>query len=351
MPRAGIGPDGKYTDDVVRRDHSRPLGKSWPRVTTLTPCWLLAFFAVGVSLAHQASTPNVSPARSIRFVNNNGPVKAIAFQADGRLVLATRGNVWRIVEEGSDNESPELKGSRLAFSPDGALLALGEESMVTIRDVASAEIKVEFPSRTGTTLALAFSPDSGTLAIAGDRGISIRNFGSGCECAGMPQGPAGVTSLAFSSDGGILAMGDRRGYVQVWDLPGRRSRGGFRAHAYSVTSLELSPDGRTLVSTSPMDTVARLWDAATFRPVALLRGHPAPVQAAAFAPSGRALATASREGVVRLWDAATGCLLAVLPGNDNGVSALAFSRDGRTLVAGGVGGLIWSWDVAGASNY
>ena len=121
-------------------------------------------------------------------------------------------------------------------------------------------------------------------------------------------------------------MGDRRGYVQVWDLTARRSRGEFRAHPLAVASLEFSRDGQTLVSTSFMDTAARLWDTATFRPFASLQDHLAPVQAAAFAPSGRMLATAGREGVVRLWDTATGRVLAVLSGNDNGVCPYSSSR-------------------------
>ncbi len=101
-----------------------------------------------------------------------------------------------------------------------------------------------------------------------------------------------------------------------------------------MTSLEFSCDGRNLVSTSFTDTAARLWDTATFRPLASLHDHLAPVQAAAFAPSGRMLATAGREGVVRLSDTATGRVLAVLSGNDNGISALVFSKDGRILVGG-----------------
>jgi WD40 repeat protein len=350
MPTAGNGPDGQHADDAGGPLITDPPGKGSPRVRILTGGWAAIFLALGVGLCNQAGTPAVSPVRRVRFDNRNGPVRAIAFPSDGGLVVATRGNVWRIQGDRFNDDGPELRGSCVSFSPDGSMLALGEESRVTIRDVGSSVTRVEIPSRTGATLALAFSLDSGSLAVAGDRGVSVWDVRSGREGTGPPSGPVGVTSLAFTPDGRALAMGDRQGYVQVWDLHGRRSRGGFRAHAFAVTSMEFSRDGRTLVSTSFMDTAARLWDTATLRPVVCLQDHLAPVQAATFAPSGRMLATADREGVARLWDAATGRVLAVLSGNDKGVCAVAFSKDGRTLVTGGVGASLWLWDVAGAAS-
>jgi WD40 repeat protein len=327
-----------------------PPGERQPRVRVLTRGWAAICLGVCVSLSHQASTPTVAPVRRVRFDNQNGPVRAIAFRSDGSLVMATRGNAWRIVGDRLNDEGLALQGSCATLSHDGSMLALGEKSKVTIRDVASSVTRLEIPSPTGTTLALAFSLDSGTLAVAGDRGITVWDIRSGREASGPPAGPVGVTSLAFTPDGRALAMGDRQGYVQVWELHGRLSRCRFRAHAFAVTSLEFSRDGRTLVSTSFMDSAARLWDTATFRSVVSLQGHLAPVQATAFAPSGRMLATADREGVVRLWDAATGRVQAVLSGNDKSVCVIAFSNDGRTLVAGGVGASVWSWDVAGAAS-
>lgn len=331
------------------RDRPGSSGTSHPRVSVLTRGWGVALLALASGLAYISEAPTALTARRTRFVNHDGPMHALVYRADGRLVMATRGNVWRVAAGHSDDAGPGLLGSCLALSPDGEQMAVGEEAKVTIRDVPSARIRVEFPTRTGTTLALAFSPDGGTIAVGGEDGVSVRDVGSGHDLADLPPGPRYVTSLAFTADGHTLAIGDRQGDVRIWDLLEHRWLGGLRAHSYAVTSLGFSRDGHVLLSASPMDTTARFWDVVTLRPLASLRGHTAPVMAAAFAHSGRTLITADREGVVRLWDAATGRLLAVLVGNDNGACALAFSKDDRTLVAAGVSGSVWAWDVAGAS--
>ena len=125
----------------------------------------------------------------------------------------------------------------------------------------------------------------------------------------------------------------------------------MRAHSLAVTTLTYSDDGGTLVSASQWgDSVARIWDARTGRLLVSVRNGSAPMQTATFAPGGRTLATADREGSLRLWDATTGRELETLQGNDNSPCALAFSPDGRTLAAGGVGQTIWTWDVSGITR-
>src|SRR5690242_16621926 len=81
------------------------------------------------------------------------------------------------------------------------------------------------------------------------------------------------------------------------------------------------------------DGVVRLWDAASGREVAGLKGHrPGSggwVAAVAYCPRGRCLASAGYDGTVRLWDPETGRELAVCAGHTDHVRALAFSPDGR----------------------
>ncbi len=220
----------KPNDPCPGRLRPRLPGRAGRGLGARTAGWAAGILALGVGFTDQVDSPTVAPATGLPFVNENGPVKAIAFRPDGSLVLATYGNVRQIVADRPDVVCPDLPGPCLAFSPDGALLAQGEESRVTVRDVTTGRTRLEIASPTGTTLALAFSPDGGTLAVAGDRGVSVRDLASGRDRAGSPSAPVGATSLAFTTGGRIPAIGDRRGYVQVWDLTARRPRGGFRAH-------------------------------------------------------------------------------------------------------------------------
>ena len=70
-------------------------------------------------------------------------------------------------------------------------------------------------------------------------------------------------------------------------------------------SAAFSPDGTRVVTASD-DKTARLWDAATGAPIAVLSGHEDAVWSAAFSPDGTRVVTASKDKTARLWDAATG---------------------------------------------
>ena len=83
----------------------------------------------------------------------------------------------------------------------------------------------------------------------------------------------------------------------------------------SVEWAAFSPDG-TKVVTASHDRMARLWDAASGKELAVLPGHEDEVWRAAFSPDGTKVVTASADGTARLWDAASGKRLAVLQGHE-----------------------------------
>jgi WD40 repeat protein len=68
-----------------------------------------------------------------------------------------------------------------------------------------------------------------------------------------------------------------------------------------VTSAAFSPDGSRIVTAS-WDNTARIWDAATAKEIAVLRGHDSLVHSAAFSPDGSRIVTASDDTTARIWD-------------------------------------------------
>ena len=69
-----------------------------------------------------------------------------------------------------------------------------------------------------------------------------------------------------------------------------------------MQSAAFSPDGKRVVTAST-DKTARLWDAATGKPIGEpLKGHEDSVQSAAFSPDGRRIVTASADKSARLWE-------------------------------------------------
>ena len=63
----------------------------------------------------------------------------------------------------------------------------------------------------------------------------------------------------------------------------------------------------------------RLWESATGKLIATLRGHEGIINSIAFNPEATIVVTASMDGTARLWDADTGREIAVLRGHHGGL--------------------------------
>lgn len=130
-------------------------------------------------------------------------------------------------------------------------------------------------------------------------------------------------------------------------------------HVAEIKKLVLAKGGAEIVSGGD-DKVVRIWDRRTGKTIRTIRGHAEPgnygkIYALAVSPDGRWLATAGWMdsslalepccGDIRLFDYATGRLVALLKGHDNSVYDLAFSPDGRYLASGGADQVAIVWDV------
>ena len=88
-------------------------------------------------------------------------------------------------------------------------------------------------------------------------------------------------------------------------------------------------------------------DATTAKEVAVLPGHEAEVNSAAFSPDSSRIVTASGDQTARIWDAATGAEIAVLRGHEDQVFAAAFSSSGAQIVTASADQTARIWDAAG----
>src|ERR671930_85922 len=98
-----------------------------------------------------------------------------------------------------------------------------------------------------------------------------------------------------------------------------------------VHGVAFSPDGKILAAASGVNippTVpgeVKLWDVATRREVATLKGHQGAVWSVAFSPDGRTLATGSWDGTLKLWDVASRRAVTNRRVNRMTIFSLAFS--------------------------
>jgi predicted NACHT family NTPase len=96
-------------------------------------------------------------------------------------------------------------------------------------------------------------------------------------------------------------------------------------HASAVESVAFSPDGKTLATGGRSNTV-KLWDVASGKELATLKGHTNHANSVAFSPDGKTLATGSDDHIVKLWDVASRQELAALKGHTSEVYSVAYSR-------------------------
>jgi serine/threonine protein kinase/WD40 repeat protein len=198
----------------------------------------------------------------------------------------------------------------LAFSPDGALIALGTES---------GEIQV-LSAATGQTLAVLKN---------GRNRINCVAFGPDRHRTTGAQ-PA-RTALSW-----LLAVGDAGGMVTIWDLAQRSVQSFCLGSAYEVYVVAFSPDGVTLASSGRGAT--KLWDVRTGRSLLDVWGPGADYSlGVAFSPDGRRVAVGIQKafsaGSVGILNLDQGRGIQTLRGLRGRVERAIFSPDG-TLVAG-----------------
>lgn len=186
-----------------------------------------------------------------------------------------------------------------------------------------------------------------------------------------------VTSLVYSPDGQRLSSGSEDGEIRLWELSHRDESDrspplqvkahhavtapnlgedsaslaaskllGVARHASRINALAFSPDGRTLASGSA-DQSVRLWDAVTLREVTPPLSHATGIAALSFSTDSSQLAVASLDQLT-VWDLATRTETSRQP-IPIWLRA-AISSDFKTIVLGKSDGSITLWDAAGRSR-
>ncbi len=109
----------------------------------------------------------------------------------------------------------------------------------------------------------------------------------------------------------------------------------FGGHSAEVNAIAWSPDGRRVAS-GGTDNSVQVWDSITGARM-LKYMHTNWVRALAWAPNGARLASASYDNSIQVWDYFNGQLLFTCMGHTHGINGLAWSPDGTRFASS-------SWD-------
>ncbi len=269
-----------------------------------------------------------------KMVASNGP--AAPGEVSGDLTLWTFPG-GRLVRQ--------LDFRPAALSPNWKYIATGES-------VDALDSSAPVPSTIEKSPAnYAFSPSSRFVAIAPSTrdeskpAIRIVELPSGRQTGAF--GFAAPFSLAISPNGRTLAAGHWDS-VALWNIASRKRVAMLRGFGRYVDSLSFNPHGTLLAAGTDSGTL-QIWDLRHRKRLHAIHIDGLDVSQPAFSPDGRLVAVGVYgTGTVWLIDVRSGKIVDHAKVSDLGCGSAAFSPDGRYLIAPSTGGLVtWPYDQGG----
>jgi hypothetical protein len=133
--------------------------------------------------------------------------------------------------------------------------------------------------------------------------------------------------------------------AQVAPLPQPKQLAVLRGHTNSIWGLDVTRDGKTIVSGS-FDKTIRVWDVASAKERFVLRGHSRCVEFVALTPDGQTAVAADQAGMIRVWDLTARRERRAPTETGARPRFLSVSTDGRTILLGDRQHYLRLWDLA-----
>ena len=232
----------------------------------------------------------------------------VAVSADGAMAAAgCKDGVVREFRVSDGELTRELKGHRgyvrsAVYAPDGKrLLSCAGDGSICVWDHGVSEPTARLEGHRGGVLCVAVSGDGGR-AISGGRDGTVRLWDLGRpEPVWALDGHFGwVEAVAFVGDGEQAVSVGRDNLLIRWDLD-KAEEGSRIEHAGHHAAVVCSPD-RLRVFSAGSDAAIACWDLETGEQAAGLSGHRKAVTSLALSPDGRTLVSASEDTTLLVWD-------------------------------------------------
>jgi WD40 repeat protein/serine/threonine protein kinase len=296
-----------------------------------------------------------SGAESRLLLGHGDGVRSVAFAPDGRRLLTAAGDGQaRLWEVDSGRCVAILRGARGAlngarFSGDGRRIltfsADGAAMLWDATDPAEVRLLRTFADLGGAVADASLSPEGRTLvAAAADGRARVVDVESGERVATLELGGA-VWSARFSPAGDRLALCGRATAARLFDVATWREAVPPLQHADLVGSVDWSPDGTRLL-TSSWDHTVVVWDARSGERLVTLRGQRRIARFARFSPDASLVFAGGDDSTGYLWNARSGRLVALFRGQAGTLALGEFSRDGRRLLSVCNDARLWTVPIA-----
>lgn len=200
----------------------------------------------------------------------------------------------------------------VTFSPDGNTLATGSGGTVDLWDLAGAAPSEKAVIPTGRSVSsLDFSADATTL-VTGHWSGMIRSWDltkAGPQERFTHHGHVAAVNALSLARNGLVASGSHDGTARLWDLSGTQAEERSPLSGEGSTSpLALSRDGKTLALESGYGGNLEVWDLSAEKPRKRLRCQPHNsgqmfgMTCLELSADGRTLVSCGVDNIVRFWD-------------------------------------------------
>ncbi len=157
---------------------------------------------------------------------------------------------------------------------------------------------------------------------------------------------ARLTAVDLSPDGKQVVTASADGTARIWSADGKGAPRVLKGHGGWVLGARFGPRGQRVITASA-DGTARIWSAVSGKLIAVLKGHKGRVMSASFSANGKYMVTASADRTARIWNAANRKPVAVLEGHKDRVTAASFCASGEFVVTASADGIARIWSAPG----
>ena len=268
-----------------------------------------------------------------RLVGESPRIESVAFSPDGKSLGISGGaparfgeiQIWNVADarqsQGFRLTTDSVFG--LSWSPDGTRVATGgADKSVRVTRVSDGKELVKFDNHGDWVFRTTWLLDGGRLLSASrDRAMKLIDAASGQFIDDVNKLLEPIDCMVRHPREDSAAYGGAEGGLRVYRAKENQDRTAgnndvnlvreYEHQPGPVHAVAFSPDG-TLLAAGGTGTEVRVYETATGKRRATLKGHAGPIFALRFSPDGQRLYTAGFEGIVRAFDPASGALEVIL---------------------------------------